>query len=78
MANLAMELYDFDTTKRCLLYSLKGLWFDWSQVCGNSHVITFTRRINSEIFQWSSQILNNKKKIIGYVNTGLSVITSER
>lgn len=78
MANLAVELNAFENSETCLLYSIKGLWFDWTKTYGKLNVVTFSHRINNKILGWSSQLLNEKNNIVGYVKNGLSVTAPKK
>lgn len=76
MGNLAMELCVRHPQEVFLFHSFKGMWFDWPQLTGELTVTTSAKRINSRIIKWSSQIKNKSEVLVGYVHTGLNVLSS--
>lgn len=76
MGNLAMELCLPKVQEVFVFHSFKGVWFDWQNITGELTITTSARRINTRLIQWSSQIKNKNQELIGYVNTGLNVLSS--
>lgn len=74
MGNLAMELCGTkDQEEIFVFHSFKGVWFDWSRCSGELNITTYARRIGNSMIQWSSQIKNKNKELVGYVSKGLNV-----